>query len=124
MPRLVIFLDEAQRVFDKNLEKRPAEGIPSISTIVAQIRPYISLVVAAQMPSQLLDSIKANSDTKIIFKLGHGADLWDMARSAGLDREMMAVNSVLQPGQAIVKTGKYDRPFIVQVPLVEVPDVD
>lgn len=113
--RHLIFFDEAKRVFDVNKERRPVEGIPTISILSSQVREFgEGLVVADQEPSKLTDSIKANTNCKIVFHLGQGRDIRDSALTICLDQQ--GFFSRLKVGEAIVKIGNHD-PFLLRIPL-------
>jgi len=116
--RHIIVFDEAKRIFDVNKERRPVEGIPNIDILTSRIREFgEGLIVADQEISKLTDSIKANSFTKVIFRLGSGKDIEDAARSIGLERKDFI--GKLNTGEAIVKAGKLN-PFLVKIPFAGV----
>ena len=115
---LAVFIDEAQRLFDAQLERRPYQGIPTISHLVATVRKYnLKLFVAAQQPSLLASSIKANSFCKVELALGSGGDMLDMGSSMYLTPEQTYFSRKLEVGQAIVKfSGRWPEPFIIRIP--------
>lgn len=116
--RLAVFLDEAQRIYDAQLERRTYQGLPTISYITATVRKYgMKLFVAAQQPSLLASSIAANSFTKIQMPLGHGRDIMDMGSAMFLTPEQIYFSRTLETGQAICKfNGRYPEPFVIRIP--------
>ena len=115
---LAVFIDEAQRLFDSQLERRQYQGIPTISHLVATVRKYnLKLFVAAQQPTLLASSIKANSFCKVQLALGDGGDIMDIGSSMILTQEQMYFSRLLETGQAIVKfAGRFPEPFIIRIP--------
>jgi hypothetical protein len=118
-PNLALLFDEAKRIFDANAERRPNEPIPSIVSLVDEIRQFrAGLVVSDQEPTKVLKSLKANTFTKITLQMRHGSDIDDMASSMSLTDEQKDMIGVLPPWNAIVKKGPH-RPFLCQIPLLE-----
>ncbi len=118
---LAVFIDEAQRLFDIQLERRQYQGTPVISHLVATVRKYnLKLFVAAQQPSLLASSIKANSFCKVQLALGDGGDIMNMGTSMYLTPEQTYFARRLEVGQALVKFGgRYPEPFIIRIPYQE-----
>ncbi|MFC1716571.1 ATP-binding protein [Candidatus Poribacteria bacterium] len=118
---LAVFIDEAQRLFDAQLERRQYQGIPTISHLIATVRKYnLKICVSAQQPSLLASSIKANSFCKIMLALGEGGDIMDMGTSMFLTPEQTYYSRKLERGQAIVKfSGRWTEPFIIRIPYEE-----
>ena len=118
--RQAIFFDEAERIFDKNKEKRYESGVPLIDLITARTREFgEALIVADQEASKLTDSIKANTFVKIMLASGFGKDIDEMSEEMGLAQEQVKVSFELNPGEGIVKVSGAD-PFPVrflQIPL-------
>lgn len=114
---LAVFLDEAQRIYDVQLERRVYQGLPTISSITATVRKYgIKLFVAAQQPSLLASSIAANSFTKMQMALGHGRDIMDMGSAMFLIPEQIYFTRRLETGQAVVKfNGRWTEPFVIRI---------
>jgi len=113
----VIVIDEAKRIFDKNLEKLPVEGIPIITTLVSQIGEFnIGLIIGEQIPSMLANGIKANTGTVISFRLSNGKDIQEMAKTMNLKKKETEYFSRLSIGQAIVRTIGVKEPFLMKVP--------
>jgi len=118
---LAVFIDEAQRLFDVQLERRQYQGIPVISQLVATVRKYnLKLFISAQQPSLLASSIKANSFCKVQLALGDGGDIMNMGASMFLTPEQIYFSRRLEVGQAIVKyAGRWPDPFIIRIPYAE-----
>jgi len=118
---LSVFVDEAQRLFDAQLERRPYQGIPTISDLVAKIRKYnLKLFVAAQQPTLLASSIFANAFLKLSLALGDGRDIMTMGSSMFLTPEQTYFSRRLEVGQAIIKmSGRWPEPFVIQIPYDE-----
>lgn len=113
----IIVVDEAKRIFDKNLEKLPVEGIPIITTLTSQIGEFnVGLIVGEQTPSMLTDGIKANVGTTISFRLSNGKDIQEMAKAMNLTKEEREYLSKLEVGEAVVRTIGADEPFLMKVP--------
>ena len=115
----VLVFDEAKHVFDLRKQFRLKDERPYVDEIAAQSRAYgIGLIVADQEPSELTNSIKANSSVKIQLQLGSGKDIEDSIRALGLNSEQKEESHLLGVGKAIVKfTGL--PPLKVNIPLVE-----
>ena len=115
--RHVLVLDEAKRIFDRNKELRPAEGVPQIDILTSRVREFgEALLVSDQEPVALTNSIKANSYTKVCLRLGNGRDIEDFARAMSLNRRDFI--SKLKTGQAIVRVDGLN-PFLVQIPFLK-----
>ena len=113
--KTLIVIDEAKRVFDANKERRPAEGIPTVSILASQVREYgISLIIADQEPTKLTNSIISNSATKIMFTLGRNQDGIEMARAMNLNETSLHLS--LPVGCCIIKHPSVPEPFIIQIP--------
>ncbi|MFC1716285.1 ATP-binding protein [Candidatus Poribacteria bacterium] len=118
---LAVFIDEAQRLFDIQQERRPYQGVPTISHLVATVRKYnLKLFVAAQQPSLLASSIAANAFAKLQMPLGHGNDIMSMSTSQFLDEDQTRYARLLGTGEAIVKlSDRWTEPFVIRIPYEE-----
>ena len=119
--RVGVFLDEGQRLYDKQQERRFQQGIPVISFLTATVRRYnLHLVVGVQQPSLLASSMSANSFTKIQLRLGDGRDIMDLGSSMFLTPEQVYYSKLLETGQAIVKfAGRWPEPLVIEIPYSE-----
>ena len=115
---LAVFLDEAQRLYDRQMERRIYQGIPAISHLTATVRKYnLKLFVAVQQPSLLASSMTANTFCKILMRLGDSKDNFDLGSSMFLLPEQIYYSRLLETGQAIVKlAGRWHEPFVIGVP--------
>jgi len=116
-----IIIEEGHHILSRAKEKHQgSETI--IETSLRQIREFgEAVIVIDQEPHKLSESIKANTSTKIIFTLGSGKDIQDIARSMNLEREHQAYLDWLEVGQAIVKVkGRVKEPILIKFPLFEI----
>jgi hypothetical protein len=118
--RQVAIFDEGQRIFDRNLETSLKE-ISIIDQMTAMVREFgLGIIVSTQEPSKLTNSFLANSYTKIAFSLRNGRDIEEAAKCMSLTKEQAEYFNRLERGQAIVRTGKYERPFTVRIPFIPI----
>lgn len=116
-----IVIEEGHHILSRAKEKNLG-GETIMETSLRQIREFgESIIVLDQEPHKLSESIKANTSTKIIFTLGNGKDISDIARAMSLEREHQAYLDWLQVGQAIVKVkGRIKEPILIQFPLFRI----
>ncbi|MCH8837983.1 MAG: ATP-binding protein [Candidatus Marinimicrobia bacterium] len=114
-----ILIEEAHHVLSKSKERSAGEET-IIETTIRMIREFgEAVIVLDQEPSKVSDSIKANTNCKVCFTLGHGGDVSDIARSMNLLPEQKRMIDLLDVGHAIVKMkGRFDEPVHVRFPLV------
>ena len=113
----LIIMDEGKRIADRNLER--GTEIPYTDLLISQVREFeTGILLADQEVSKIAQSYKANTYTKIGFSQRNGIDILEMARCMSLNREQLDYFNKLQVGQAIVRFGRYDAPFVIQVPHV------
>ena len=115
---LAVFVDEGQLLWDVQAEKRVYQSSSSVlSRLTATVRKYnLKLFVAAQQPSLLASSIKANSFCKVQLALGDGGDIMDMGSSMFLTQEQIYYSRLLEVGQAIIKlAGRWPEPFVLGI---------
>jgi len=114
--RSVIVIDEANRMLDRSAQARVLEGVPLIATQIAQFRKTgCALIIAAQLPSRILDGAIENCVRKVCFQLGDGADIRTAASSLQLTPKQADILSRLEVGQAVVRDPRYPEPFVVRV---------
>ncbi|WP_254767473.1 hypothetical protein [Salinilacihabitans rarus] len=105
----VFFLDEGKQVFSVYKERQDAAGIPEIDQLTAKMREFgEGLVVADQEASKLTDSIKANTDTKVLLPTGDQKQFRAIADSMSLSDRQQAFAQRLEVGKAIVQVGNKD----------------
>lgn len=103
-PRYIIVLEDAQPIFDIDLERRVYEGMPQIAVLFEKGREEgLSLIVSDQVPSQTIHALRANCNQVICYHLADGKDIKEMQISFGLSDEEAKVISQLKRGEAIVK---------------------
>lgn len=114
-----ILIEEAHHVLSKRKERAAGEETV-IETVIRMIREFgESVIVIDQEPKKLSDSIIANTNCKICFTLGNGADISNIARSMSLTPEQKRMIDLLRVGHAIVKMkDRFDVPIHVRIPLV------
>lgn len=113
--RYVIVVDEAQRLLDRSAQSRVAEGVPLFSTQIAQFRKTgCAVIVAAQLPSRLLEGVIENCARKVVFNLGSGEDIRTAASSLQLTPRQTELLSRLEVGQAVVRDPRYPEPFVIR----------
>jgi len=116
-----IIIEEGHHILSRAKEKQQG-GETIIETSLRQIREFgESVIVIDQEPHKLSESIKANTITKIIFTLGNGKDIADIAMSMNLEREHQAYLDWLEVGEAIVKVkGRIKEPILLNFPLFKI----
>jgi DNA-binding MarR family transcriptional regulator len=116
----VIVFDEGKKVWDRNKELGPAEGIPTITSIISLVREFgVGIVVADQDPWIVSQSLLDNSGTKLCLPLGSGKAVREMAYAMGLTPEQRDFLHRLQVGQACVRVAGAE-PFLIVIPEVAI----
>ncbi len=109
---LVVF-DEAKSVFPPF--ENPALGFPPITYMISMLREFGVGIIASDQMAQLSNAIFANSQLKVLWRLGSGDDLLKVARAMGLSAEQAAYTHTLGLGEAIVSLPKVGT-FVLQIP--------
>lgn len=105
----VFVLDEGKQVFSVYKERQDAAGIPAIDELTAKLREFgEGLLVGDQEASKLTDTIKANTNTKILLPTGDRKQFEAMAESMELSDRQESVAHHLKTGEAILQTGNDD----------------
>lgn len=115
-----LIIEEGHHILSSWKEKH--EGMETImETCLRQIREFgESVIVIDQEPNKLSDSIKANTYCKIVFHLGNGKDILDMATCMQLSKEQAEYLGMLSVGFAIFSlSGRVFVPLFVYIPLVK-----
>lgn len=116
----VIVFDEAHRIFYRQSEYRETEaelGSSIINQIPRIIRDYNEgLIFATQEPSQINNSVMANTDLKIVGYLGNGADIEAIEKAFQLGKEDTSLIKRLKIGQFMVQKSGINEgsPFLIQ----------
>jgi len=119
--RHLIFCDECHLTFNKSKEFNQSAiemGTPIISIFPSQFRDFgTGMVFASQVPSQVMNTVHANTLVKITGNLSSGTDIDDVADAMGLDDELKDDVHKLSRGQWIVRMSDgWTEPFLVEVP--------
>ena len=115
-----ILIEEAHHVVSKKKERTSGEETV-IETILRMIREFgESVVIIDQEPQKISDSIMANTNCKICFTLGNGADVSTIAQAMNLSTEQKRMIDKLKTGHAIVKTKRFDEPVHVKFPHIKI----
>jgi len=115
-----LLIEEGHHILSSKKERH--EGAETImETLLRQIREFgEAVIVLDQEPAKLSESVKANTATKIVFNLGNGKDILDIARSLYLDRFQEGSINPLPIGQAVVSIkGRLSEPVLVSWPHVK-----
>lgn len=111
--RYLILLDEGLLTFG---EGNRIDG-PVLLPLVPLLREYgAALAIATAHHGAIHETIRANVYTTVILPLANATDLAPAARSLGITQESAAHLLHLQPGQAVVKTGKWRSPILLEFP--------
>ena len=116
-----LIIEEAHHILSEKKER--VEGIETImETCLRQVREFGQAVIAIdQEPHKLSNSIKANTNCKITFNLGNGADIHDIAACLSLTPEERDYINLLTTGQAIAALkSRMGTPMLIAFPLVNV----
>jgi len=108
-------MDEAKKVFSYKKEQSDAAGIPEIDDLFAKAREFgLGTLVSDQEATKLTDSVKANTDTKILLPTGDFKQFQSIAESMNLSQLQRNYSQTLGVGQAIVQHG-FNRPVPVEL---------
>ena len=90
---------------------------------IARVRAAnIAMVSATQEPATLSDTTASNCFLKIAFGAQSGQDFETVKTGWSLNDEQAKYISKLEIGQAVVRYGRHPDPFLIRVPLLEMPD--
>ena len=116
---LVLVMDEAKKIFSYKKEQSDAAGIPEIDDLFAKAREFgLGTIVSDQEATKLTDSVKANTDTKILLPTGDHRQFKSIADSMDLSQLQRSYSHKLGVGQAIIKHG-FNRPVPVNMDYVD-----
>ena len=122
---LCVAFEDCQRLFSSGGSS--GGDITPIEEIAGLIRGTgVSLWGGCQSPEGLPNGLRANLATKIVGRLGSGADYACQAADIGMTQEQVRWARLnLRPGLFIVQLseGPWRRPFVVKVPKLTVPPV-
>ncbi len=115
--RNIIFMDDCTSIFSRAKERNYVSGIPNIDILLEEIREFgVGIVASTQEPSKVSDSLKANSEVKIVFNLHNGEDIGDISRCMMLDSEGMKAITELERGEALIHIAGRTHPFVINIP--------
>jgi len=116
----VIVFDEAHRIFYRQSEYRETEvelGSSTVNQIPRIIRDYNEgLIFATQEPSQINNSVMANTDLKLVGYLGNGNDIEAIRKAFQLNDEDAQIIKRLKIGQFMAQKSGINEgdPFLLQ----------
>ena len=110
-----IVIEEAHHVLSKQKEQIQG-GETIMESCLRQIREFgESVICIDQEPGKLSDSIKANTNCKITFALGHGKDTKEISEALNLSLEERDYLDLLNVGEAMVSLkGRLKSPLHVR----------
>jgi len=119
----VFLFDEAKIVYNKTREFTKELGVSEVAQFTSKIREFgEGLIVADQMPTELANSIKANTYAVICMSQSGGPNVLEMSRALGLTLEQEEMLRTLRASkdeqvfEAIVKLSeKWLKPFVITV---------
>jgi len=101
---LLLIWDEAKQAFSYKKEKSDAAGIPEIDDLTARAREFgLGIMAADQEATKLTDSLKANTDTKILLPIKDRKQFESIADSMQLTPIQRRYVQNLDVGQAVVQ---------------------
>ncbi|QLG61971.1 ATP-binding protein [Halorarum salinum] len=106
-PLLMFVIDEAKRLFSRHKEQQAAAGEPLANDLLEKVRGFnMALLIASQEPRKLTETVRANTYTKILFRLESGDERQVMANAMGLSKpQRVFAESTLDVGNALVSVG-------------------
>ena len=117
--RWLVVIEEAHNVLDRSFEeRRPVDESNAGRTLLRCIDRLlqegreieIGLMVVDQSPTNLARSVISNTGTKVVLRLEDGAEMEEIGRALGLERDAWQKLGFLQEGEAIVKASYMDTP--------------
>jgi hypothetical protein len=112
---LAFVVDEAKQLFAVYQEMQEASGMPESGDQVAKARFLgLSTIAADQEATKLTESLKANTDTKILLPTNNRKQLDSIAEAMHLTDLQKRYVQNLKPGQAIVQHGS-NSPVVVDL---------
>ena len=116
----VILIDEAHVLLDSgsgndNDGKSKGTTVKTLQKMIAEIRSYgTSIIIADQKPSEVTDSVVANTNVKVSFRLTSPKERNLIAESTDMNEGSAEYLSKLTIGQAFVYFDKLNSPQLVQ----------
>jgi len=117
---LLLVWDEAKQAFSYKKEQSDAAGIPEIDDLTARAREFgLGIMAADQEATKLTDSLKANTDTKVLLPVKDQKQFDSIADSMQLTSIQKRYIQDLDVGQAVVQHGG-NKPVPVDLRYVDV----
>jgi signal recognition particle subunit SEC65 len=117
--RNVILIEEAAEILHKGKEYDKDESVTNL--VFRQLRELgCGLIALDQQPSLISKTVLNNTGTSIFMRLKHSDDVRAAADSLLLNPQHKEYLGWLQTGYAIVKTSRIPRPFLIQIPHLNV----
>lgn len=102
--KLLLIWDEAKQAFSYKKEQSDAAGIPEMDDLTARAREFgLGIMAADQEATKLTDSLKANTDTKILLPVKDQKQFRSIADSMQLTDIQRGYVQRLEVGQALVQ---------------------
>ena len=110
-------VDEARILFQANRDKS-IFGETYINEIITKTREFgIGFIIASQETASFNQTVRSISYLKVAFPLNDAKDLDFIKESFGLEKEQAKhIFKLPKHGQAIVRYGGYENPFLIAVP--------
>ena len=121
--RVSIILDECQRIYDVNSEKRWQDSLPEMSILTEQFRVAGNIFAFTQSRTMVSQAIKQNSMMQVAFRQADGREIEDVARTLRLNKDEAQLLGSLEIGEAIAVKGTYPLPVKIKVAYIgdEIP---
>ncbi len=121
--KLVYLIDEAQHIAPQRIALDPSSRTGIVERFAIELRKYgVGLVTIATRPTMISKNILANSNIIINHCLFYEDDVRRMKETLGLagndeltGRTVEQCLRTLDPGEAIVRYGSCDAPFLVRI---------
>lgn len=119
--RHLTVIEEAHRllkaVSETSANAARTRAVEDIAHMLAELRGFgVGLAIVDQTPSVLVQSVIANTGTKILHRLDHPADRELAGRAAGLPADQVDLLGALQPGDAVLRSDRRPKPFRLRMP--------
>lgn len=119
--RHLTVIEEAHRLLkavpENSANAARTRAVEDIAHMLAELRGFgVGLAIVDQTPSVLVQSVIANTGTKILHRLDHPADRELAGRAAGLPADQVDLLGALQPGDAILRSDRRPKPFRLRMP--------
>jgi hypothetical protein len=119
--RHLTVIEEAHRLLkavpETSANAARTRAVEDIAHMLAELRGFgVGLAIVDQTPSVLVQSVIANTGTKILHRLDHPADRELAGRAAGLPADQVDLLGALQPGDAVLRADRRPKPFRLRMP--------